>query len=123
MSDEMATSDTVHGRFWLLADKLVASHEIVIDRPQGSRHPRLPNIVYPLDYGYLADTGAIDGGGIDAWRGSLPDRRVIGVIATIDLFKRDAEIKLLIGCTELEASQALATHNQESQAGILFLRP
>lgn len=49
-------------RFWEYADQMVATHEIVIDRPAGSTHPRFPRIVYPLDYGYLNGTGAMDGG-------------------------------------------------------------
>jgi inorganic pyrophosphatase len=89
-------------RFWSLLDELVAASEIVIDRPGGSVHPRVPSIVYPFDYGYLANTVGGDGDGIDAWRGSLPDARVTGVIATVSVPQRDAEVKVLIGCTAEE---------------------
>jgi inorganic pyrophosphatase len=89
-------------RFWDALDELVESSEIVIDRPKGSRHPRYPDCVYPLDYGYLAGTSASDGGGIDVWVGSLPERRIVGVTATVDLVKRDTEIKILIGLTDEE---------------------
>ena len=34
----------------------------------------------------------MDGGGIDVWRGSLPDPRVVGVICTVNLEKRNSEI-------------------------------
>ena len=51
--------------FWRMLDDLVKEHEIVIDRPKGSRHPRYPQIVYRLDYGYLKGTSSMDGGGID----------------------------------------------------------
>src|SRR5690349_3318836 len=54
---------------------------------------------YSLDCGYLEGTQAADGGGIDVRVGSLPGNRVTAVICTIDLTKRDAEIKILIGCT------------------------
>jgi alpha-ribazole phosphatase/probable phosphoglycerate mutase len=110
-------------RFWLIADELIASHPVVIDRPAGSRHPRFPEFVYPLDYGYLDGTTAADGGGIDIWRGSQPEAAVTGVIVTIDLQKRDAEIKLLIGCTQQEAEAALATHQAGSQVALLVPRP
>ena len=109
-------------RFWDLADELVKTSEIVIDRPRGSRHPRLAQVVYPLDYGYLAGTTAGDGGGIDVWRGAEPEAGVTAVIVTVDLFKRDAEVKLLVGCTPDEARLALATHDQQSQAGLLLWR-
>jgi inorganic pyrophosphatase len=109
-------------RFWSLADELVAASDVVIDRPKGSRHPRMPDVEYPLDYGYLAQTTAMDGEGVDVWRGSLPQRQVTGAIVTVDVHKRDAEVKLLIGCTPDEARLALATHNQPSQAAVLVPR-
>ena len=110
-------------RFWRLADDLVGSHQVVIDRPRGSEHPSRTEIVYPLDYGFLSGTTAVDGDGIDVWRGSLPEQRVTGVIVTIDAYKRDAELKLLIGCTPAETELALQTHDQPSQAGLLIQRP
>jgi inorganic pyrophosphatase len=109
-------------RFWALADELVASSRIRIDRPRGSAHPRLGQVIYPLDYGYLEGTSAGDGAGVDVWRGSLPGQRVTAAIMTVDVFKRDAEVKLLIGCTQTEADLALATHQQQSQSGILVQR-
>src|SRR5215208_3244531 len=110
-------------RFWALLDELVATSELVVDRPGGSAHPRVPSIRYPFDYGYLANTVGGDGDGIDVWRGSLPDARITAVIATVSTPQRDAELKLLIGCTPDEMQQALATHCQQRQAGILIPRP
>lgn len=87
-------------RFWDAAESLIADSEIVVDRPKGTRHPRFESITYPLDYGYLDGTVAVDGHGVDIWIGSQPDLGIVGILATVDLFKRDAEIKLLFGCTE-----------------------
>ena len=39
--------------FWTAAETLVAQSRIVIDRPKGSAHPRYPDFLYPVDYGYL----------------------------------------------------------------------
>ena len=39
--------------FWIYLDELIAQSKIIIDRPKGSVHPRYPQIVYELDYGYL----------------------------------------------------------------------
>ncbi len=110
-------------RFWRALDALVAACAVVIDRPAGTAHPRYPEFIYPLDYGYLAGTLAADGGGIDVWLGSQPGRAVTGIICTVDGLKRDSEMKMLLGCTAQEALQALATHNQESQAACLIERP
>lgn len=108
--------------FWGKLDRLVATSSLVIDRPKGSPHPRYPSLRYPLDYGYLQGTCSPDGDGIDLWIGSGADISVTGIIATLDLDKRDAELKLLLGCTTQEAQIALAVHNQGSQAGILIER-
>jgi inorganic pyrophosphatase len=108
--------------FWSAIDTLVAQSEIVIDRPGGTKHPRY-DFIYPLDYGYLKNTTSPDGGGIDVWRGSLADDRCDAVICTIDLMKRDSEIKLLIGCTEDEKNAALQMHNHsEYMKGIMVRR-
>jgi len=111
-------------RFWPFADAFVAEAELVIDRPKGSAHPRFPQIVYPVDYGFLRGTRAIDGDGVDVWRGSLDEVRVTGVIASLDLTKRDGELKLLVGCTADEIDTILAFHNQAVFiAGTLTRRP
>lgn len=109
--------------FWRLVDDLVDGSEIVIDRPRGSSHPRFSEFLYPLDYGYLAGTMTSDAGGVDVWRGSLAGKRVTGAILTVDTMKRDAEIKLLIGCTQAEAELACAAHQSSSSAGALVMRP
>ena len=114
----MASSE----RFWQHIDQLAAEAEVVIDRPAGTAHPRFPGFIYPLDYGYLEGTAAADGGGIDVWRGSLAGLAVTGVICTVDLTKRDAEIKILLGCTPAEMHTALRTHNSGSMAGVLIER-
>ncbi len=86
--------------FWHYLDQLVSGSRVVIDRPKGSVHPRYPDVVYPVDYGYLEGTTAGDGQGIDVWVGSAKADRPDAIVCTVDLWKRDAEIKLLIGCTE-----------------------
>jgi inorganic pyrophosphatase len=108
--------------FWTMLRKLVATSEIVIDRPKGSTHPRYPDLIYPLDYGYLEGTRSGDGAGIDVWVGSLPGKEVTGVVVSVDAQKRDVEIKALVACTPEEAQVVLAFHNDGEQAAILIER-
>jgi inorganic pyrophosphatase len=108
--------------YWQRLDRLVEQCRLVIDRPAGSAHPRYPDFIYPFDYGYLEGTLAMDQGGIDVWRGSLSEQKVTGIICTVDLTKKDAEIKILLGCSGAEAREILAAHNSEQQAGLLILR-
>ncbi len=86
--------------FWSTLETLLETQKLVIDRPVGARHPRYPGLVYPLPYGYLEGTSAADGDGIDVWVGSLGERSLTGILCTFDTVKRDAEIKLLAGCTD-----------------------
>jgi len=88
--------------YWTSMETLVAKSRIVIDRPKGSRHPRFPDMTYPFDYGFLEDTTGNDGAEVDIWRGSLEGIAITGVICTVDLMKKDAEVKVLIGCTAEE---------------------
>ena len=109
--------------FWNAVDLIVSSAKIIIDRPKGSAHPRFSNIVYALDYGYIENTSSMDGGGIDVWKGTLTDNKVNALICTVDLFKKDSEIKLLIGCTDEEINTVYEFHNStEYMKGILVRR-
>lgn len=108
--------------FWTANDKLVGESEIVIDRPVGSAHPRYPHIIYQVGYGYLKDTQAMDGGGIDVWVGS-GEQTVVGIICTVDLLKRDSEIKILIGCNQKEIDYIYNFHNDSQyMKGIMIRR-
>lgn len=109
--------------FWRALDALVDSSTLKIDRPKGSAHPRYPDFLYPLDYGYLEGTTSADGAGIDVWIGSLPEKQVTALLCTVDLEKRDTEIKLLLGCTPQAARHLLAIHNRGTQSAILLECP
>ena len=50
-----------------------------IDRPLGSRHPRFPTTIYPINYGYVEDLIAGDGQWQDAY--------VFGADKPIDAFE------------------------------------
>jgi inorganic pyrophosphatase len=51
--------------FWQKLDQLVTTSNLIIDRPQGTTHPRYPTSIYPFDYGYLEGTKGGDEDGID----------------------------------------------------------
>lgn len=111
-----------NNEFWNALDELVSNSEIVIDRPKGTAHPRYSDFIYQVDYGYLKNTASMDGAGIDVWVGS-GERRIDAIICTIDLMKKDSEIKILIGCTEEEKAIIYVTHNEtEYMKGILIRR-
>ena len=108
--------------FWARLDELIASSEIIIDRPKGTAHPRYPHLIFPLDYGYLEGTTTIDGNGIDIWQGTAVHRQLTAIACTVDMKKKDAEIKLVIGCTEEEISIIEDFHNSPYQSAIIIKR-
>ena len=99
-----------NSKFWNALDDLIANSEIIIDRPKGTTHPKYPDFIYRVDYGYLKDTSSMGGAGIDVWVGS-GEKQVDAIMCTVDLIKKDSEIKILIGCTEEEKAIICKTHN------------
>ena len=108
--------------FWKALDQLVDKSEIIIDRPKGTAHPKYPNFIYRVDYGYLSNTSSMDGAGIDVWVGS-GDKKIDAIMCIVDLMKKDSEIKIMIGCTEEEKAIVYETHNEtEFMKGVLIRR-
>lgn len=108
--------------FWSALDKLVSDSKIIIDRPKGSHHPKYSDFIYPVDYGYLENTSSMDSSGIDIWKGANGDN-IDAIICTVDLLKRDSEIKIIIGCNEEEKQFVLSTHNDSDyMKGIMIRR-
>lgn len=108
--------------FWAFVENLVASSRIAIDRPKGSAHPRYPAMIYPFDYGYLENTQSGDGEGIDVWIGSGDRSCVCGMVCTIDLAKRDMEMKILLGCTAEEARAIVDFLSRYTMRAVLMPR-
>ncbi|WP_302820595.1 inorganic pyrophosphatase [Fusobacterium ulcerans] len=109
--------------FWSALDSLVSNSTIIIDRPKGSIHPKYTDFIYEVDYGYLSDTSSLDNEGIDIWRGTEPAQKINGIICTVDLKKKDSEIKILINCTDAEIQTVYKAHNStEFMKGILIIR-
>ena len=79
---------------WGYLQLLVDSTNIMIDRHKGSTHHRFPDKQYPVDYGYLESTTSIDLSGVDIWIGSMGLGKVVGLLCTVDLIRRDKELKI-----------------------------
>lgn len=109
-------------QFWGFLDRLVAGSEVVIDQPAGSPHTDYPDSIYPLDYGYLAGTTSADGSGIDVWVGAAGGKTPAGILVTVDLIKRDSEIKVLLGCSEAEMLTIVEFQNTTDNMHSLLIR-
>jgi len=105
--------------FWEEMKHVLATHRLVIDRPKGQPHPRHAEMIYPLDYGYLENTSAGDGGGLDVWIGSRNRKTLTGILCTFDTLKQDAEIKLLVGCDEKDIDNIRSIYGDDMK--ILYI--
>lgn len=104
-------------------DSILGISEVSIDRPKGSKHPRFPEYIYPLDYGYLEGTESQDGDGIDVWLGSGDRNRISGILVIVDPIKRDSEIKVLLGCDENEMELANKSSNRGDMKSFIIANP
>jgi inorganic pyrophosphatase len=108
--------------FFQALEKLIEGNGITIDRPKGKAHPRFPDLIYPLQYGYINGTLSQDGQGIDLFRGDDPSVGVVGVAVTVDNVKRDAEVKVLYRCTEENIQTAMKMVTHEPMRALLVRR-
>lgn len=92
----------IHADFWRELYKLVGNSQIVIDRPKNTAHPKYPDFIYPVDYGYLKNTKASDGSEIDIWVGINTEKTINGILCTVDPVKNDIETKIVYACTDEE---------------------
>lgn len=102
---------------------------VVIDRPLGNRHPKYPDLVYEVNYGYVPGTKAADGEEIDAYvlgeDKSLKNftGQVIAIVGRLD----DNEGKLVVaapGCrfTAEEIEQQINFQEKYFRSKVMMAR-
>jgi inorganic pyrophosphatase len=122
--DSAAYRDLVAERFrWDAWDALIDARGITIDRPAREPHPEYPEIIYPLDYGYVPGTVGTDGEPVDAFVGTGPTG-LVGAILTTDYRQQDREVKLLVNCTppEIYTAHGFINYDRTLLEGLLVLR-
>ena len=72
--------------------------KVIVDRPLGSRHPNHPDIIYPVNYGYIPNTIAPDGEEQDAYilGVSAPIKEFTGRVIAIIHRQNDVEDKWVV---------------------------
>ncbi len=108
---------------WAGWEALILDNGITIDRPYRTPHPRFPEIIYPIDYGYIKGTRSTDGEEVDIFVGTA-ENGLVGVLMTTDYRKGDREIKLLYNCTpqEIYLTNGFINFDRHLMEGTLVLR-
>ena len=89
---------------WTRWEHLIEVRGVEIDRAAGTAHPDFPEIIYPLDYGFVPGTCArADDEPVDCFCGSCEALGLVGLIATCDHRREQRELNLLYGTTPAEA--------------------
>lgn len=86
---------------WEALEAQIQANGLTIDRPRHTAHPHFPEVVYPIDYGYVNGTVGEDGEPIDVFVGTAPTG-LVAATRTIDRRKGDTELKLLYDCSPEE---------------------
>jgi inorganic pyrophosphatase len=103
-------------------DKWLSEGGVTLDRPKGTPSERNPSLRYLLDYGYIPGTRAQDGESVDVFQGDRLDLGIVGIICSVDEEKKDAEIKVLYGCTDENIQTAMMMMNGGAMHGVLIRR-
>ena len=92
--------------------------KVKIDRPYGSRHPKFPDMIYPLNYGYMEGIIGGDGEEQDAYILGIdtPLEEFEGEVIAVIHRKNDVEDKWVVaekGKKFTKEEIVAATHFQE----------
>ncbi len=108
---------------WERWEKLILSEGILLDRQKKTPHPRYPDIIYPMDYGFICNTSSSDGAEVDVFVGSGGER-LVGMMVTDDYRQGDREIKFLWRClpSEIYLAYGFINFDPSKLKGRLILR-
>ena len=100
---------------------------VQIDRPLGSAHPRYPDFIYEVNYGFIPNTLAPDGAEIDAYVLGVaePLKTFTGLCAALLHRKDDEDDKLIVvprGLNLTDEQILAATHFQEQYFDTQLIR-
>ncbi len=108
---------------WDRWERLILSEGVLLDRPTKTPHPRYPEIIYPMDYGFIRNTTSSDGAEVDVFVGSGRER-LVGLILTHDYRQGDRELKFLWRClpSEIYLAHGFINFDPSKLKGRLILR-
>ena len=98
----------------MIGDKV----KVIVDRPLGSSHPKYPDLVYPINYGYIEGIVGGDGEWQDAYILGIdvPVSEFHGVVIAVIHRKNDCEDKWVVAPNRVSFTRdeiELAVHFQE----------
>lgn len=122
MTPNLHTLSKIHFN-WAAWETLIEKNGYTIDRPFRSAHPSYPEIIYPINYGYINHTIGSDGEEVDLYIGTATNK-LVAAIATTDFRKGDKEWNLIYNCTpeEIYLVNGFINYDPELLVGRLVMR-
>ena len=89
---------------------------VKVDRALGSAHPKYPDLIYPINYGYIESMIAPDGDPQDAYILGVAEAvdSLCGVVLAIIVRRNDVESKLIV------APKGMSFSDEEILAAVDF---
>ena len=108
---------------WASWEAIIESNGYTIDRPYRSKHPSFPEIIYPINYGFINNTVSTDREEVDLFIGTARNKLVAAIVTT-DFRKGDREWKLIYNCTpeEVYLVHGFINFNPTLMTGHLIMR-
>lgn len=108
---------------WELWEQVIQAQGITIERPRGSEHPVFPDILYPINYGFVNRTTSADGHEQDIFVGTASNG-LVAAIFSVDVRRGDRECKLIYNCTpeEIYLVNGFINFNPQLMHGRLLMR-
>lgn len=109
--------------FWQKLDILLVTSTYKKMRSPKQPHPLHPNLIYPVEYGYLMDSDNPDKIVSKVFKGTSGKSQCEQVMLVVDILTKEMDVKLLVGCTEDEIIRCLEFSNQTNfQKSVLIRR-
>ena len=109
--------------FWQKVDSLYITGGFTRTKKKGEVHDRFKNLIYPVDYGRVADLKGVSENGVSVYAGSGNRNTVSALVIAADILAKELDVKILAGCTEEEIDTVLRFLNQtEFQKTVLIRR-
>lgn len=108
---------------WETWEHIIETQGVTTERARRSIHPTLPEIIYPIDYGYVNGTVGPDGVEVDIFIGTARTG-LAALILTDDYRRADREVKLLYHCSpeEIYLVNGFINYNPDFMQGVLAMR-
>lgn len=108
---------------WAGWEQHIRQNGITLDRPYRTAHPDYPEIIYPINYGYVNGTTSSDGDAVDVFVGTA-ENGLVGLLMTTDYGRGNREVKLLYHCTpeEIYLANGFINFDRRRMEGTLALR-